>query len=166
MAGGTARINITQVADISLPVSDVNFTLGVAENKTACIADSTGSTVNCTGDSSAPSNGFLIQIDGNTNVDVTAKVGSTAASFIGGTSPAYKWKANNATEEGCINATGLDARWTAWEATSTSVTTICNEVQYTADSADSFELDIQLTVPEDAASGTSEDTITFTATPA
>ena len=158
---GTARVNITEQVSIILDTTSLDFGDGwVNKSAASCsINSSTGEieSSNCVG-FSAPPTGFILRNDGNTNVSVTLN-GSTAADFIGGTSPEYKFLSQDNEAGSCTS--GLVASYTS---ISGSPQTICSNLLYT-DATDSMEIKIHIKIPDDALTGLKTDNVTFTATP-
>ena len=165
-ATGNVSVNITNQTSIILDTATIDFGSGyVTKTSSSCTLNSTptgNTSADCT-NFDAPTEGFKLRNDGNINVSVDI-TGSTAASLIGGTTPTYKFRLINVSgEEGaCTNTTvGSFTSFTG------SAQTICesspNGLLYT-DSTDTVEIQIELTIPNDAATGARTDTITFTAT--
>jgi len=177
-ASGTSYINITSATSITNDISTIDFGQGyVNSSGTNCSMVSDGHVndtgANCMGFSNV-SSGFLIENTGNVNVSVnmTCSGNCTAAQFIGGTSPKFKFtvrpnsgRAINS-EMGTLDSSascnnlfgvasyaGLNNLWT--DVTTTSIG-LCGEDyagNYTmdfTDSQDAFVVDINVSIPVDA----------------
>ena len=103
--------------------------------------------------------GLVVENTGSSNVELNLTADSDAATLIGGTSPAIKWKLTD-TDSGCTEGTDLSSYTAIATDNSTqacSVLTPSSEV----------EIDFELTIPDDAvAAGAKTLTVTAIATSA
>lgn len=154
---GTANLTITSEASISFNNSVVNWGSGrVNDSASFAYIDTEGNIVD--GNWTAVNNGLSIQNDGNVNVTLNISSSNDAAGFLGGTSPSYKWKMT-------INETGAcgpGLNITSYTDASIAGQVACINLGY-LDVADLVNLQINLTVPDDAI-GTKGSIITATAT--
>ena len=117
------------------------------------------------GNWTAVTTGLLIQNNGNVNVSIEVKSGDgNAANFIGGTNPTYRWNASNFEAGACdFGVFENDSRFVDVNTTHAgNGERICDIFDYIS-TADVFELDFNITIPEDATTGIKSDTITITA---
>ena len=115
--------------------------------------------------------GFTIENDGNSNLSVELRSNVTAAQFIGGSSPLFLWNVTVNEAGSCVNASGTsfrprtavtpntsancathDACGADFEAVSTSNKNICPSLLF-SDSSDTLDIDINITISEDAPEG-------------
>jgi len=160
----TVNVTITSTANINFTTDNINFGTGVVSSggTQAVLDTSAGTTAGGTG-FTPNSAGLILQNIGNVNVSVTLE-GSDVATFIGGTSPAYKYNVSNGggAEAGSCVA-GIDqGAWQDVNSTSPG-TLICSPLQ-NLQASDTVRIDIQLTIPKDSKTGALSDTLTATAT--
>lgn len=113
--------------------------------------------------------GFVLENLGNVNATVHIMSGKTASTFIGGTSPAYKYNVTNIESSSCLNNTGgtttggngglIDLGLFADANATNPGTPICGRFQF-IDSADAIRIGIHLSVPYDSLNGTLTDAFT------
>jgi hypothetical protein len=154
---GTLAADLNSTTAINFSDASIDFgAVAVPEGMTSCTIDSEDVTT-CTAD--APDNGFTVENIGNNNVSLDLKTGKNAATLLGGTSPAYKWKVTEKEPGACTSAAGsyVDVN------TTSPGTRICGDFVKTL-STDEIYIDVQLTVPSDAVPGAKSDTFTATAT--
>ena len=152
------NITITSTTAINFTTDFLDFGSGSVNTGATNATVDTDGTVS--GGSWSPlSNNFTLENIGNTNVNLSLKVGKTAAAFIGGTSPAYMFKYANKEANSCTNTTSMGT----WLSTSTSDTFICSNFS-SADTKDTINIGVRLVIPSDSISGTTAQTDTFTAT--
>ena len=114
--------------------------------------------------------GFTIENDGNSNLSVELRSNATAAQFIGGSSPLFLWNVTVNEAGSCVNTSGArtaispntsadclggGASGTCgadFESVSTSNKNICPSLLF-ADSSDTLDIDINITMSEDAPEG-------------
>ncbi len=162
---GEANLTIASEANINT-TSAIEWGEGkVNTDSTQAYLDTSQGTVT-NGNWTAVTTGLLIQNNGNVNVSVAVKSGDgNAANFIGGTSPTYRWNASNYEANACdFGAFENDTRFVDVNTTAAgNGEVICSILDYIS-TADVFELDFNITIPDDASTGIKSDTITFTAT--
>ena len=117
--------------------------------------------------------GFTIENDGNSNLSVELRSNVTAAQFIGGSSPLFLWNVTVNEAGSCVNVSGSDRTAVQpntslscsspasgntsncgadFEAVSTSNKNICPSLLF-LDSSDTLDIDINITISEDAPTG-------------
>ena len=164
-SAGTASLSVQSLTEINFVDSAIAWgTVSFNASATSVTLDSVdGSVLN--GHASTPDNtGLVLENDGNDVVSVTLAAGSSAATFIGGTSPSYQWKvsASNGGRDGCPSGNRTISSYTN---TATSDTAACSGLGF-VDSADQMRVDVKLVVPYDAPRTSDSDTITAKATEA
>lgn len=180
-ASGTSYVNITSATSITNDVSSVDFGQGYVDSSgTNCTTDSRGNVTSngayCIGFNTV-TQGFLIENTGNVNVSVnmTCTGNCTAAQFIGGSNPTFRFSVQNNdlraidaeigaldTQPSCdaakFGAGLLYTGITTWTDVSTSNVGLCGQDHagnYTldfTDSQDAFAVDIAISIPVDAPS--------------
>jgi hypothetical protein len=156
---GTAKLQVLDNLAINFTNDEINWGAGMHYN------DTTEATLNSEGDViggnwTTVSSGLILENTGNVNASIDLAAGGTAATFIGGTSPSYKWKV--------IESEGGSCSGTIGDTTYVSVTTgtiMCSQMRYIVGS-DELEFDIEVVIPEDTPKESKSDTITATATSA
>lgn len=163
-ASNSAYLNITLD-----PAVLINFTTDLVDFGEGQVTPGNfNATINslgeCVGGTWTPSNqGFLLENMGNINVTVDLKSEKNADTFLGGTSPEYKFNVTNIEAGSCVNGTGfLLSQWVDVNTTYPG-TRICSNFMF-LDSNDSLRIDIQIVVPSDSLKGLQTDTFTATAT--
>jgi len=161
---GTAAINVSEVIDIELDDSAIDFGTGYVNDTAtdrACTMNTEGTseTTDCLGDWASVTDSMHIVNEGNVNVILTV-TGDNAATFITGTSPSFKLKSANDEASSCTNGTALDT----YTELSGSVQ-LCSSLGY-ASTADSMYIYAEAIVPSDANPGVRTNTLTFTASKA
>jgi len=150
---GTAKLNILSSTSIKFDVPTINWTNGtVNASYSECNLSTTNYpayTAGCVGFASPRPGPLLLENDGNQNVNVTIQASANAGGWIGGTSPAAYIKASNNESNSCDSgATFLQ--------TSTSFTTtyqvLCSNFTYD-NTRDTINIDMLVTVPQNAPSG-------------
>ena len=108
--------------------------------------------------------GFVIENDGNVNINVTVSSSLAASGFIGGTSPSFQWIVDTTTDNGEAETVGCITDIGGYGDVSTSVngTLFCGNMAF-GDASDSAELDLKLVIPHDAPPQQTSATITFEA---
>ena len=111
--------------------------------------------------------GFTIENDGNSNLSVELRSNVTAAQFIGGSSPLFLWNVTVNEAGSCVNSSGPrsavnpntstncathDVCGADFESVSTSNKNICPSLLFT-DSSDTLDIDINITMSQDAPTG-------------
>jgi len=151
-ATGVAKVNVTGVVAISLPVNTVDF---------GSIFQ--GYSDNTTDNNPAP---LKVQNDGGVNVNVSiARDGSSAALFSGtgggDNTASFQFKIDQTTETGSFNYTESTTTWTNVPGT-TALDSVIAMLDY-HDSTDSAEVDLLINVPSDETPGAKNETLVFTA---
>ena len=141
----------------------VNFSFGqVTTGFGAAYLITTGSTGTVTNGNWTAQTGLIIENIGNVNISLNLSGQKTAAAFIGGTSPIYRW---NVTGTGCLNSTGDGEagllKHIFYNVNTTSGFQPCTVLRYEA-AVDEVRIDFNLTIPEDSKTGALIDTITAT----
>ncbi|HLD12891.1 MAG TPA: hypothetical protein VJB87_04845 [Candidatus Nanoarchaeia archaeon] len=151
-ATGTVNVTISNTISISLNTSFVDFgngSLAAAPSYTPIntTAGTNPSTFN-------EPYGLVIRNDGNVDINLTIN-GSTAAQFLGGTTPSYMWNASDNESNSC-GASGLNystknitGNITAMSNTHTRV---CSNLTF-ADATDEIIIEIYLNLSADTPAG-------------
>lgn len=109
--------------------------------------------------------GLILENIGNVNVTMNLSGSKTAASFLGGTSPMYKWNISNSEANSCVNSTGglvsLDLDTFHDVNTTVGASLTCPTFQFKA-ASDQIRIDFNISISEDATSGAKGDVITAT----
>ncbi len=176
-ATGTVNVTIASVSSIIMADNTINFGSCAPNSSVGSNLSSNVSTLSwgapgvCTLNGTAPATTdfFVVQNDGNKEVNVSIEINDTAANFVGGTSPQIYFMARNQTgRPGCTNRTGVGASW-SYNCTFTDVTSctngiqwpfreitaaatpfvVCSALNYT-DTADSIGVALKLSLPTDA----------------
>jgi hypothetical protein len=98
---------------------------------------------------------FQLVNDGNVNASVTITGDDDAASFIGGTNPAYQYNASNEEALSCVTGATLQD----WTDVTTGSTAVCTNFG-SVDTADEIYVDILLRIPSNT-QGEKETFVTF-----
>jgi hypothetical protein len=165
---GTASINVSTTTSVRFAISTIDFgtggvnTTGGYNNCTMTINDSSAITrVGCSGFNSVNTAGdtFVIENDGNTDVNLTFNCSTNESAFIGGTASirSFQYAVSNNESSSCkgtLSATG----WTNVPITNPN---ICTNLTY-VDTTDTIRVGIRIVVPYDSIQG--ERSATFTAT--
>lgn len=165
---GTAQLTINGSVVITFVNNSIDWGTGYTNTTGAgiqyCEMDSEGTMgANCT-DFTTVSDGFWIRNDGNVNVTLELLSNTTAAQFLGGTSPELQWKLSDATGvDGCPGA-ARNATLASYVDVSTSYVYACGgsgsyKFDWT-DGSDSIILHTRVYIPEDANTGGHSATIT------
>jgi hypothetical protein len=166
---GTTNVTIQSQASLRFSIPGVDFGSGtvntnasnqncsMATNKVGASAfkDASG----CTGfNASTTFISLELENDGNTNLTVNL-TGVTAATFLGGTTPAFKFKVSNNESNSCLSPGPQN--WTEVNATSMTVCTAGKGLDY-LDNSDSLTVDINISIPYNAITGSRTATLTAT----
>ena len=160
---GTANLSVESSASVNFTTNNINWASGkVNIGSTNATLDTSAGTVSG-GNWTVVSQGLVLENIGNTNATLDIKTGKTAATFLGGTSPSYKYNVSNVEANSCVNASAFDIG--AWYVVNTSGdgTRVCDVFGF-ANGADTIRIDLQLVVPSDSKTGALGDIITATAT--
>lgn len=161
---GDTNLTITASATINFTTASIDWGEGQIDfGQTFAILSSRGWIEN--GNWTNVTEGFVIENIGNTNVSLNVSVGKTAAQFIGGTNPGYGWYFDNSTEgQSCYNSSGTGSvglTLESWFDASTTTTEVCSIFRYES-ANDEVEIDINVTIPENAPTGAKGDILTAT----
>ena len=157
-AGGTANLSIITLASVSFNVSNIDWGSGsVDETPPFATMDSEGAVID--GNWTAVSQGLMLRNDGNCNVTFTFQTSNVASAFIGGTSPAYQIKITANETNTCASGWSYTSSYTEANA---STQPACGNMSF-EDSRDALDIDVNITIPEDALSGAKGSVITATA---
>lgn len=159
---GTISINITGTLDITLIDANISFGNGaVSSGSSFAIIESTGR--NATNGSWAATNDpFILENTGNVLVNLTIKAASSAADWIGGSSPAMKYNYTNNETSSCSQEGAFPSSAWATLPADPAVSGCCQALNYSNEN-DAIRVDLQLQVPVDAAAGYRYNAITFIA---
>jgi hypothetical protein len=166
---GEVNLSVEFDATVTFTTSQINWGSGRVNLGYSSAGLNTFETNNVTNGNWTLQNagGLRLQNNGNINVTLNLSGTKTAAQFIGGTGPTYKWNISNAETGSCRNSTGgtsnlpLDVFYNV----NTTTALFCTFFSY-QDSQDSIRIDFNLTVPSDSFTGALGDTITATVFPA
>lgn len=159
---GTVNVSVSTSAAINFTTNLINWGSGTVSNNSlvAVLDTSSGTVVN--GTWTEVTNGFVIENTGNVNVSLNIKTSNSADSFIGGTSPTYKFNVSNVEESSCVAGSITLGAWNDVNTTDPG-TLVCNPLEF-MDNKDSVRVDIQLAIPYDSIKDTLTSTMTATAT--
>jgi hypothetical protein len=166
---GNASFNLQGQAVVNVSQPTINWgNVAVSQGNDSCeINSENGASYRCSTCSGTPctvaNSGFTFHNIGSVNLNVSVAAGKSAADFIGGTlagGPQYLWKARNKTA-----VTGwVENIISTYSATSLSATSAYFNMSATnTTSTEEAYLDLNITIPRDAAKGAKTDTLTFTA---
>ena len=156
----TANLTVTATAAINFTTDNINFGTGyVSEGFPYGVLDSENQKANVSGFTSN-NVGFVLENIGNVNVTLSINTAQNAAGFLGGTSPEYKFKVNDAESGSCAKAGTLALGTYTAAGTSANV---CADF-LASDATDTLRVDIYLKLPSDSKTGALGDTMTATAT--
>ena len=160
---GTANLTVDSSLEINFTDASINWGAGkVDTNKGFAILDSEGTVFQ--GNWTQQNNALGLDNIGNINVSLHLKSGKTAATFIGGNNPSYKWKVTNNGPGSCSGASGAFGSYV--DVNTTGIGTLfCNQFGY-QNNVNSIYVDINITVPYDSQLGALSDVITATASTA
>ena len=149
--GGSVNVTVRETIIINFTSNNVNWGSGavLSEHSSATI-DTWGNIVY--GSWNPVGAGLVIRNEGNVNVSLNLTSGKNAASFIGGTSPSYKFKVNDVEEGACSTPTGFTKNVTYNAGVETRV---CDVFL----SNSSILVDIELVIPSDSNVGILSDTL-------
>lgn len=165
---GTANLTIESAIQINFSINSINWGSGrVNAGKDYAVLDSDGTVFQ--GNWTTVSQGLVLDNLGNVNVTLNLETGKNAAQFIGGGAgaipdPVYQWKITENLTDSCINATGPAYGYNAYATVNSTAggTLFCNPFQF-GTNKNKLNIDINITVPVDAAPGLHGDIITATA---
>jgi hypothetical protein len=151
------NVTIATTTAINFTTDFIDFGSGVvntgADNATL---DTDGTVVS--GTWTPTSTNFTLENIGNTNVNLTLRVGKSAQDFLGGNNPSYEFKFADDKPTSCVNSTTTRV----WIPTNISDTYLCSFFN-AADTNDTIHIGVRIVIPS-TASGAKTDTFTATAT--
>ena len=174
---GTVNITVNTLLSINFTNATINWGGGTfdAGSTRANLTTAQSGTVSAVGGTwsiavnSNGSGGFILENVGNVNATLHVATGRSAATFLGGTNPAYQFNVTNSDSGSCLNNTGgttaggtggLVSLGTFVDVNTTIPgTPICGRFQFT-DSSDSIRIGIHLSIPYDGLNGTLTDSFT------
>ncbi len=163
-ATGTANLSVETTAQINFTNATLNWGSGrVNAGGTAAALSSEFGTVTG-GNWTVVNYPLVIENIGNINVSLNITGSKTAAQFIGGTAPVYKWNVTSVEANSCLNATGASNAGLplgVYYDVNTTSSPFCSVFQF-IDTADTVRIHFNLTVPSDSLTGALGDVITAT----
>ena len=169
VSSGEANLTVETKAEINFTTRAINFGSGRVNQQATAASLTTFATGNVTGGNwtLGTAGGMRIENIGNVNVTLNLSAGKTAATFIGGTNPAYEWNLTNVEAGSCLNSTQQNISFTMnrWLTASSAAGSAiwCDVFPYEA-GKDTVRLDFNLTIPENSLTGVLGDVITATVT--
>jgi hypothetical protein len=154
---GEANVTVESSASVQFFTSTINWGSGsVDEAASFSYMDTEGNEAD--GNFTAVSQGLTLQNDGNCNVTFTLTSSNIASQFIGGTSPVYNIKLSDNESDSCCGANSISTYTNATSAAQQA----CDNFSYSG-SNNTVDVDINISIPEDATSGAHGSIITATA---
>ncbi len=159
---GPVNVTVTTTAAINLTQHNINWGAGtVNPGQTNAVLDTFGTPYVARGSwGTSGVDGFELQNIGNVVLNITINSTETASTYIGGSSPAFNFHVTNATGNGSCVGVMLTGEQ-AFPANDIK-TAICHKLNFTTNN-DFLTIDINITVPEDAPTGSKNTTIYFDA---
>ncbi len=156
---GTANLTIQSTASVNFTLDLIDWGSGyVNANATSATLVTNGTMVGTTGFNTV-SNGLTIENIGNNNVTLNLSADKNAATFVGGTTPAFQWNVtNNDTSKTCDPGINISS----YPAVDTTMQVACTNMGWES-TMDSLEIDLRLVIPNDATAGVKGTVITATA---
>lgn len=177
---GTATLIISLVSSIQFSDAAVDFGTGsINTTQGNCTLSTTSANSAGCVDFTAQANGFTIQNDGNTNLSVTLVSDKNSTDFIQDGAGLFLWNVSVSEAGSCVNATGdrlaiqpnttnagcggagQAACGAIFESATTITKNICPSLLFD-DAKDSLNIDINVTIPVTAPSGTKTAKLTVT----
>ncbi len=157
---GTASVQVSQSVILRYAISTVSFGSGSVNSSGGfnnCILSINGSStinkVGCEGfnDNSANADAFILENAGTSFLNVTLNFSQDAASFIGGNTTLrfFKYAVSNNESSSCVGAI-TNGGWT--EVAENSSVSACTNLSW-SDTTDTLRVGINISIPNDAASG-------------
>ncbi|MDO8508513.1 MAG: hypothetical protein Q7S27_02395 [Nanoarchaeota archaeon] len=164
---GEVNLTVETLAVINFTTNVINYGSGRVNSGSSHAALTTFATGNVTGGNWTlqTAGGLRLQNLGNVNVSLNLSSSKAAATFIGGTTPVFKWNVTNLEASSCLNSTGTGETGLnlyAFFDVNTTTTNFCPRLNY-LDTADTIRIDFNITVPADSQTGALTTTITATA---
>ena len=163
VTSGSVNITIATTAAINVSQDTINWSSGqVSQGFSSATLDTNNETAYVKGGtwSSAGIKGFTLQNIGNVPVNITINSTEDNSSYIGGTGPQFRFEARIATGNSSACEAGLLSGQKEFERSNR--TRICNVFNYTVN-RDHLIVDINISIPENAPSGSKNTTIRFNA---
>lgn len=149
---GLVNLSVQTSVLIDFTSSTINWGVGsVGEGESFAYLDSWGNVVGGTWD--AVSDGLVIKNEGNVNVSLNLSTGKNADSFIGGTSPSYKFNVTEVNDGACASHEDFNFR-ELYDNGEEYV--VCENLVVNS----SLRIDIALVIPDDSSTGTLSDVMT------
>jgi hypothetical protein len=170
---GTTTVTVNLLSSIKFSSPTVAFgsgTVNTSGNFNNCTLSTLGSNSGCT-DFNVLTNGFTVENDGNANLTVELRSNISATDFIGIGSALFLWNVTVNESGSCVNTssvraviepntsagclgTGNDEAscGSIFESVSTTNKVICPSLLF-ADSSDALNIDINISIPDDAPTG-------------
>ena len=159
---GVVNVTVNSLIAINFTANFINFSSGnVNPGQTNAVLDSNGTSA-IGGTWAWGATNFTLLNYGNVNVTLQLKSGKTAATFLGGAAPAYKYSVKDAKAGSCRNPGVTLGDWNTVN-TAGNGDTICGNFT-PVPTADTIAINVQLTIPKDSSTGNLTDTFTATAT--
>ena len=159
-ATGTVNLSVQPRTNYSLPAAydTINWSYGrVTEGESYAILATTNGTVE-NGNWTAVSNGFIIENDGNVDLQLDISFGKTATNFLGGTSPEYKYNITTNESSSCTAAGGFTLG--AWNEVAAGTINVCTNFSFD-DEVDEVRVDFLLRIPNDSYIDTRGDSLSI-----
>jgi hypothetical protein len=161
---GTATTSVILSEETSIKVTgSIDFGSGRvdADASNATLDSDAGTVVGGTWNASLLPKYIQVENDGTVNisVNISAEGNKNAHGFIGGTNPEFQLKGNETEEDACPT---LAEEWTDVPNSTETKFNICGSLDF-AQISDSFNVSARLVIPNDAASGERNVTLTFSA---
>jgi hypothetical protein len=165
-AGSTGSANLTVESSLSVNFTthNVSFGSGRVDSGSTAASLSTDGSGNVVGGNWTATTGLIFENIGNVNVTLNLSGAQTAAAFIGGTNPAYRYNVSQSEANSCSNTSGgtTVAHGVYRDVDTTVNYTFCDPFVFHATS-DELRIDFNITIPEDSSTGALGDVITATA---
>jgi len=156
---GDVNLSVQNTTRVNFTTANVTWGGGNVDGaKTRASVNTVGQVID--GNWTALNKGFVIENTGNVNVTLKIKGIKTAALFIGGTNPGYRFNVSRKEAGSCQD--GI-TNYSDWVDMRTTDLTVCYNFTY-LDTKDELYIGINLTIPEDSKTGNLNDTIIATAT--
>jgi hypothetical protein len=147
------NVTISSTTAINFTTDFIDFGSGaVTTGSDNATLDTDGTIIG--GSWGAVSSNFTLENIGNTNVNLSLRVGKSAQDFIGGNNPSYEYKYANNEVTSCVNSTTM----AVWTSTSTSDTYLCSFFN-ALDGNDTINIGVRIVIPS-TATGAKTDTFT------
>ena len=154
---GTVNLTVQTATSYNLTVDNINWSYGqVDDGQAFAILSTTNGTVE-NGNWTPVTEGFVVQNDGNVDLNLSISFGKNAGGFIGGTSPEYAYNVTNNESNSCTAASGFTL--SDWNEVATGEINICSNFSFD-DAVDEIRIDFLLKIPEDSYIDARGDTLT------